>query len=104
MTVICDERRSQGLNRPRAPKRRHLRMGAASAKILLITISLATRPKFSVALASALLIVLATTPADCCGIKPSNVNASCARRPRTRCVNVARFYATTDCRCGRQDD
>ena len=28
MTVMCDERRNSGLNRPRAPKRRHLRVGA----------------------------------------------------------------------------
>src|SRR5687767_2792610 len=52
-TVTWEFRRSIGLKRPRAPNRRHLRVGASSAKIWATNKSSRLTPKFSSAFATA---------------------------------------------------
>src|SRR5512146_1320869 len=60
MTVMWDARRRSGLTRPRAPNRRHLRVGASSAKMRYTTRSSRLTPKFSSALATAEATTLRT--------------------------------------------
>ena len=58
--MICEERRVIGLNRPRAPNRRHWRRGPSSARISLTNKSLRVSPRFSSAFARAEAIALDT--------------------------------------------
>ncbi len=59
-TVMCEERRMMGLNRPRRRTAANGAMGAPSAMMVAMYISSRDSPRFSSALASAEAMVLAT--------------------------------------------
>src|SRR5687767_3347758 len=82
-----------GLKRPRAPNRRHLRVGASSAKIWATNKSSRLTPKFSSAFATAEANNLRTGNAAALGTKRSISNASFASLPRTRSTTRRTFWA-----------
>src|SRR5215213_1103804 len=92
-TVTCELRRSIGLKRPRAPKRRHLRVGASSAKILTTYRSSRLTPKFSSAFATAEANNFRTGNAAALGTKRSISKAVLASLPRTRSTTRRTFWA-----------
>ena len=91
--VRCEERRSNGLNRPRAPNRRHLRVGASSAVIWYTTRSSRLTPKFSSALAIAEPNSFSRIRAAFLGVYFSILAASTAFLPRTRSTTRRAFCA-----------
>src|SRR3989304_799917 len=92
-TVTCELRRSIGLKRPRAPKRRHLRVGASSAKILATYSSSRLTPKFSSAFATAEASNFRTGSAAALGTNRSISSASFASLPLTRSTTSRTFWA-----------
>src|SRR5581483_8406841 len=97
-TVICDWRRSTGLKRPRAPKRRHLRVGASFANICATYKSSRLTPKFSSAFATADFSNFSTGSPARLLAKRRVSNASLAPIPRTMSITRRTFWAD----CGRK--
>ncbi len=91
MTLMWHARRINGRKRPRAAKRRHCRVGAASTQIWLMTRSSGFNCLFSVAFATAEAITLLTGSAAAFDVKRSSVKASIAFLPRTRSTTKRTF-------------
>ena len=91
----CDDLRNRGFTRPRAPKRRHRRVGPSSAKILCINKSYRLSPKLFSALATADLIYFETGLEALFGVKLKTSKASTTSLPRTKSITRRAFCADT---------